>query len=172
MVGAGAGTAVRVAIWRPRGGDAPLPRYMTPGAAGCDLAADLDAPVTLAPLERKLVPTGLAIALPEGFEAQIRPRSGLALREGLSLLNTPGTIDSDYRGEIQLIVVNLSNEPRTIRPGDRVAQLVVAPVARAEWQLLEQAPAEGDALWTRRGAGGFGHTGAGADAVGGRGEER
>ncbi|MEW6271841.1 MAG: dUTP diphosphatase [Thermodesulfobacteriota bacterium] len=161
------GTVVRVAIWRPRGGDAPLPAYMTAGAAGCDLAADLDAPLTLAPLERRLVPTGLAIALPDGFEAQVRPRSGVALREGLTLLNAPGTIDADYRGEIQLIVVNLGGEPRTIRPGDRIAQLVVAPVARAEWRLGSEAPGDGDELWTGRGAGGFGHTGARAAGAGG-----
>ncbi len=151
--------AVRVAIWRVRGGDAPLPAYMTDGAAGCDLAAHLDAPVTLAPLERRLIPTGFAVALPPGFEAQVRPRSGLALREGLTLLNTPGTIDADYRGEIQILVINLSSEPRTIRHGDRIAQLVVAPVVRAEWQLVAEAPGEDDPLWTKRGAGGFGHTG-------------
>jgi dUTP pyrophosphatase len=157
---------VRVAIWRVRRGDIPLPEYMTAGAAGCDLAADLEAPVTLAPLERRLVPTGLAIALPAGFEAQVRPRSGLALREGLTLANAPGTIDADYRGEIQLVVVNLGHEERTIRPGDRVAQLVVAPVTRAEWQLVDEPPAAGDELWTARGTGGFGHTGARAAARG------
>ena len=150
---------VRVAIWRVRGRAPALPAYMTADAAGCDLAADLDAPLTLAPLERSLVPTGFAIALPPGFEAQVRPRSGLALRDGITLLNAPGTIDADYRGEIKLILVNLSAEPRTIGPGDRVAQLVVARVARADWQLVAEAPAAGDPLWTDRGAGGFGHTG-------------
>lgn len=158
--------AVRVVIWRVRGGDLPLPAYMTSGAAGCDLAADLDAPVTLGPLERRLVPTGFAIALPPGFEAQVRPRSGLALRDGLTLLNAPGTIDEDYRGEIKVILVNLSNEPRTIAHGDRIAQLVVARVARAGWDLVPVPPAEGEALWTERGAGGFGHTGARTDAGG------
>jgi dUTP pyrophosphatase len=151
---------VRVAIWRVRSGASVLPTYMTPDAAGCDLAADLDGPLTLAPLGRSLVPTGFAIALPPGFEAQVRPRSGLALRDGITLLNAPGTIDADYRGEIKLVLVNLSAEVRTIQPGDRVAQLVVARVARAEWQLMAEPPAAGDALWTDRGAGGFGHTGA------------
>jgi dUTP pyrophosphatase len=157
---------VRVVIWRVRGGDLPLPAYMTPGAAGCDLAADLAEPITLGSLERQLVPTGFAIALPPGFEAQVRPRSGLALREGLTLLNAPGTIDEDYRGEIKVILANLGNEPRTVRPGDRIAQLVVARVSRADWDLVAVAPAEGEALWTERGAGGFGHTGARTDASG------
>ena len=157
---------VRVVVWRVRGGDLPLPAYMTPGAAGCDLAADLEAPITLGPLERALVPTGFAIALPPGFEAQVRPRSGLALREGLTLLNAPGTIDEDYRGEIKVILANLGNEPRTVRSGDRIAQLVVARVSRADWDLVAVAPAEGEALWTERGAGGFGHTGARTDAGG------
>jgi dUTP pyrophosphatase len=150
---------VRVAIWRVGDLSPALPAYMTVDAAGCDLAAALAGPLTLAPLERSLVPTGFAIALPPGFEAQVRPRSGLALRDGITLLNAPGTIDADYRGEIKLILVNLSNEPRTIAPGDRVAQLVIARVARADWRLLGEPPAAGDALWTDRGAGGFGHTG-------------
>lgn len=157
---------VRVIIWRVRGGDLSLPAYMTSGAAGCDLAADLEGPVTLGPLERTLVPTGFAIALPPGFEAQVRPRSGLALREGVTILNAPGTIDEDYRGEIKVILANLGNEPRTILPGDRIAQLVVARVTRADWDLVAVAPAEGEALWTERGAGGFGHTGARTDAGG------
>jgi dUTP pyrophosphatase len=158
--------SVRVVIWRVRGGDLPLPAYMTAGAAGCDLAADLEAPLTLGPLERELVPTGFAIALPPGFEAQVRPRSGLALREGLTLLNAPGTIDEDYRGEIKVILANLGNEPRTVRSGDRIAQLIVGRVSRADWDLVPVAPAEGEALWTERGAGGFGHTGARTDARG------
>jgi dUTP pyrophosphatase len=162
---------VRVAIWRVREGAQALPVYMTDGAAGCDLAAVLDDPLTLAPLERRLVPTGFAIALPVGFEAQIRPRSGLALRDGITLLNAPGTIDADYRGEIKVILVNLGAEPRTIQPGDRIAQLVVARVARAEWQLVAEAPAEGSALWTERGAGGFGHTGSRASGKGSRSTE-
>ncbi|MBM4245626.1 MAG: dUTP diphosphatase [Deltaproteobacteria bacterium] len=157
---------VRVVIWRVRGGELPLPAYMTDGAAGCDLAADIAEPLVLGPLERRLVPTGFAIALPPGFEAQVRPRSGLALREGLTLLNAPGTIDEDYRGEIKVILVNLGNESRTVRPGDRIAQLVVARVSRADWDLVAVAPVAGEALWTERGAGGFGHTGGQADAAG------
>jgi dUTP pyrophosphatase len=142
---------IRVRIRRLRS-DVELPRYMTAHAAGLDLAAALDEPLTLAPLERALVPTGLAIALPEGTEAQIRPRSGLAHRLGLTLLNTPGTIDADYRGEIRVIVINLGQEPVTIRSGERIAQMVVGPVARVEWE-------EGDLDDTDRGGGGFGHTG-------------
>jgi len=162
---------VRVAIWRVGGGAQALPAYMTEDAAGCDLAAALEQPLTLAPLERVLVSTGFAIALPVGFEAQLRPRSGLALREGITLLNAPGTIDADYRGEIKVLLVNLGAEPRTIAPGDRIAQLVVAPVARADWQLVAEAPAEGSALWTARGAGGFGHTGARGPGKGSPGPE-
>lgn len=166
VAGPGGRETVRVVIWRVRAAAPSLPAYMTPGAAGCDLAADLEAPITLAPLERQLVPTGFAIALPPGFEAQVRPRSGLALREGLTLLNAPGTIDEDYRGEIKVILVNLSAETRTVAPGDRIAQLVIARVARADWDLVAVAPVEGEALWTERGAGGFGHTGAKTDAGG------
>lgn len=117
-----------------------------------DLTAALEGDLMLAPLERALIPTGIAIALPEGFEAQIRPRSGLALREGLTLANSPGTIDSDYRGEIQLIVMNLSKESVTIRRGQRIAQMVVQRVIRARWQEVEKLPASG------RQEGGFGHT--------------
>lgn len=131
----------------------PLPKYETEGSAGMDLKAHLDTPVTLAPLERALVPTGLYISLPPGFEAQIRPRSGLAAKRGLTMLNSPGTIDSDYRGEIKCIVVNLSNEPQTIEPGERIAQMVVARHERVEWALVE------DLDSTARGAGGFGSTG-------------
>ncbi len=139
----------------PHGEGLPLPAYQTAHAAGLDLAAAVpaDAPVTLAPGARGLVPTGFAIALPEGFEAQVRPRSGLAARHGVTVLNTPGTIDADYRGEIQVILVNLGAEPFTVTRGLRIAQLVVAPVARA-------GVVEADALdETRRGAGGFGSTG-------------
>jgi dUTP pyrophosphatase len=151
---------VRIAIWRTGSGEPPLPAYMTEGSAGCDLAAALDAPVTLAPLERRMIPSGLAIALPPGFEAQVRPRSGLAMRDGITLVNAPGTIDSDYRGEIKLGVVNLSAEPRRICPGDRIAQLVIARVARAEWQLVDAVEGTAPAsLETARGDGGFGHTG-------------
>ncbi|MCK6553426.1 dUTP diphosphatase [Candidatus Binatia bacterium] len=130
----------------------PLPRYMTAGAAGMDLMADVTEPVEVPPGGRALVPTGLAVAIPLGYEAQVRPRSGLALRQGMTLLNTPGTIDADYRGEVQIIVVNLGAEPVTIRRGDRIAQLVLAPVARAVWN--EVAALDESA----RGAGGFGHT--------------
>lgn len=131
----------------------PLPQYATSLSAGLDLRANLEAPITLQPMERRLVPTGLRIALPEGYEAQVRPRSGLALKHGITLLNTPGTIDADYRGEIGVIMVNLSTEPFTIADGERIAQLVIARYEQAEWL-------ETDALdETERGEGGFGHTG-------------
>ena len=131
----------------------PVPAYATPLSAGMDLRACLEAPVTLGPLERTLVPTGLYIALPAGFEAQVRPRSGLAAKHGITVLNTPGTIDADYRGEIKVILVNLSNTPFEIVPGERIAQLVVARHERVEWE-------ETDTLGeTERGAGGFGSTG-------------
>lgn len=131
----------------------PLPEYATTASAGLDLRANLDSPVTLQPLERKLIPTGLYIALPEGCEAQIRPRSGLALKHGISLLNTPGTIDADYRGEIGVILVNISNEPFEVRDGERIAQMVIARYEQVEWESAESLDA------TERGAGGFGHTG-------------
>lgn len=131
----------------------PLPEYATTASAGLDLRANLDSPVTLQPLERKLIPTGLYIALPEGCEAQIRPRSGLALKHGISLLNTPGTIDADYRGEIGVILVNISNEPFEVRDGERIAQMVIARYKQVEWEPAESLDA------TERGAGGFGHTG-------------
>ena len=130
-----------------------LPAYATPLSAGMDLRANLDAPIVVEPLGRALVPTGLFIARPEGYEAQVRPRSGLALKHGLTVLNTPGTIDADYRGEVCVILVNLSNEPFTINDGERVAQMVVARHERVEWlptDVLDD---------TERGAGGFGHTG-------------
>lgn len=134
-----------------------LPAYATPGSAGLDLRAAVpeDAPVTLGPLERALVPTGLALALPEGFEGQVRPRSGLAVRHGVTVLNSPGTIDADYRGEVQVILVNLSNAPFTVRRGERVAQLVVARHAVLAWEPTAALPD------TVRGAGGFGSTGRG-----------
>lgn len=153
---------VRIPLKRVRSSSSPLPlpRYMTRDAAGMDLPAEIDAPLHLGPGQRAVVPTGIAIALPPGYEAQIRPRSGLALRHGVTLLNSPGTIDADYRGEIQVIVINLGQEHFTISRGDRVAQMVLAPVSRAEWQ-------ETDGLEdTGRGSGGFGHTGTG---TGGRG---
>lgn len=131
----------------------PLPEYATTASAGLDLRANLDSPVTLQPLERKLIPTGLYIALPEGCEAQIRPRSGLALKHGISLLNTPGTIDADYRGEIGVILVNISNEPFEVCDGERIAQMVIARYEQVEWEPAESLDA------TERGAGGFGHTG-------------
>jgi len=137
---------------RPAAEQLPLPEYMTAAAAGMDLMADVTAPVELLPGARALIPTGLAVEIPSGFEAQIRPRSGLALRHGVTLLNSPGTIDSDYRGEIQVLVINLGERPYTVRRGDRIAQMVVAPVTRAELREVERL-AE-----SARGAGGFGHT--------------
>ncbi len=131
----------------------PLPRYQTQGSAGMDLHAALDMPVTLAPLARVKIPTGLSFAIPSGFEGQVRPRSGLAVTSGLTVLNTPGTIDSDYRGEVQIVLVNLSDAPVTIEPLERIAQLVVAPVARAELLLLPSLDP------TVRGGGGYGSTG-------------
>jgi dUTP pyrophosphatase len=135
--------------------DLPLPRYETALAAGLDLRADLDAPVTLGPLERQAIPTGLQLEIPPGYEGQVRPRSGLALKSGLTCLNSPGTIDADYRGEVKVILVNLSNLPVTLNRGDRIAQLVVAPVARVEVGEVEELGSTG------RGAGGFGSTGVG-----------
>jgi len=149
--------ALPVEVVRVRPGAAPLdlPRYMSPGAAGLDLLADVDDEVSLAPGERMLVPTGIAIALPQGHEAQVRPRSGLALRDGVTVLNAPGTIDADYRGEIQVLLVNLGRTNATVRRGERVAQLVVAPVTRIAWHEVETLPA------STRGDGGFGSTGSG-----------
>ena len=131
----------------------PLPRYQTDGAAGLDLLADIDGEWTLAPLERRAVPTGLQLALPRGYEGQVRPRSGLALRHGVTCLNSPGTIDSDYRGEVQVILANLSATPFSFRRGERIAQLVIAPVVRAALVEVEVLPV------TTRGGGGFGSTG-------------
>lgn len=130
-----------------------LPEYQTKLSAGMDICANLDEPIMLKPLERKMVHTGLFIELPEGYEAQIRPRSGLAWKEGITLLNTPGTIDADYRGEIKVILVNLSNEMVQINDGERICQMVIHPVEQAEWVSVE---ALSD---TERGEGGFGHTG-------------
>lgn len=145
-----------IAIRRtPEAQDLPLPAYATAGAAGMDLHAALDAPLVLRPGERALVPTGIAIALPVGCEAQVRPRSGLALRLGLGMVNAPGTIDSDYRGEIGAILINWGEEPITLKRGDRIAQLVVAPVARVQWVDSGAEPLAP----TARSAGGFGHTG-------------
>lgn len=142
---------VRVRRVGERGPPLELPRYETDGAAGMDLRAD--EPFALAPGERRLVPTGLALELPPGYEGQVRPRSGLAARHGVALVNAPGTIDSDYRGEVKVIVVNLGQEPVSFARGDRVAQLVVAPVARARIELADELED------SKRGAGGFGSTG-------------
>ncbi len=131
------------------------PRYMTEAAAGMDLAAALDEPLIVAPSARVAVPTGWAMAIPDGFEGQVRPRSGLAFRHGLTVANAPGTIDADYRGEVKVLLVNLGTEPVTIEPGMRVAQLVIAPVVRAELVNVDELPASG------RGEGGFGSTGRG-----------
>lgn len=130
-----------------------LPQYETPLSAGLDLRANIDTPITLAPMARCLVPTGLYIALPTGYEAQVRPRSGLAIKKGITVLNSPGTIDADYRGEICVVLVNLSSEPFIINDGERIAQMIVARHERVEWTPVEQLDD------TQRGAGGFGHTG-------------
>ena len=131
----------------------PLPQYATSMSAGMDLRANLDAPITLKPLQRCLVPTGIFMALPEGFEAQVRPRRGLAIKKGISVLNSPGTIDADYRGEVCVILVNLSTEDFVIEDGERIAQMVIARYDQAEWQEVDVLDE------TERGAGGFGHTG-------------
>jgi dUTP pyrophosphatase len=133
--------------------DVPLPRYQTEGASGMDLHAAIAAPLVLAPLARAKVATGLAFAVPQGFEGQVRPRSGLAARSGVTVLNTPGTIDSDYRGEVMVVLVNLSDQPVTIAPLERIAQLVIVPIARAELELVETLDE------TARGNGGYGSTG-------------
>ena len=132
-----------------------LPQYETSGSAGLDLRANIDTAIQLAPLERVLVPTGLFIELPTGYEAQIRPRSGLAIKKGLTLVNSPGTVDSDYRGELKVIVVNLSNDTQTIEPAERIAQMVVAKYKRIEWEVTSELSE------TQRGTGGFGSTGKG-----------
>lgn len=145
---------VRVAITRlPHGADLPLPAYATVDAAGLDLLAAIDGPVILQPLGRALVPSGIKIALPAGYEAQVRPRSGLALKQGVTVLNAPGTIDADYRGEIGVILINLSDQPVTLQRGDRIAQLLLARVERLAWDEVAELPA------TMRGSGGFGSTG-------------
>ncbi|MFC2758462.1 dUTP diphosphatase [Hallella multisaccharivorax] len=134
-------------------GRQPLPQYATSQSAGMDLRADIEIPVTLRPMERRLIPTGLHIALPVGFEAQVRPRSGLALKHGITVLNTPGTIDSDYRGELMVLLVNLSNEDFVVNAGERIAQMVIARHETAVWEPVEVLDA------TERGEGGYGHTG-------------
>ena len=130
-----------------------LPAYATSQSAGMDLRANIEEPIILAPLERKLIHTGLHIALPVGYEAQVRPRSGLALKYGITVLNTPGTIDADYRGDIGIILINLSNEPFEVKPGERIAQLVICSQKKAEWELVDTLDS------TDRNDGGFGHSG-------------
>ena len=134
-------------------GNQPLPEYATPQSAGVDLRANIDEPVELKPLSRSLIPTGLHIALPEGYEAQIRPRSGLAIKKGITCLNTPGTIDADYRGEVGVILINLSAETFIVNPGERIAQMIINKFEQAEFELVEKLDE------TERGEGGFGHTG-------------
>lgn len=134
-------------------GSQPLPKYETPQSAGMDLRADIEGPILIKPLERKLIPTGLHIALPVGYEAQIRPRSGLAIKHGISCLNTPGTIDADYRGDIGVILVNISHEDYVVQPGERIAQMVINKIEQIEFNLVEELDE------TERGEGGFGHTG-------------
>lgn len=134
-------------------GHQPLPAYATSQSAGMDLRANIESPITLHPMERSLVPTGIRIELPQGYEAQVRPRSGLALKHGITVLNTPGTIDSDYRGELKVLLVNLSNEDFVINAGERVAQMVIAKHETVEWEEVEVLDE------TERGEGGYGHTG-------------
>ena len=134
-------------------GQQPLPTYATAQSAGMDLRANIDAPITLRPMERQLIPTGLPIALPEGFEAQVRPRSGLALKHGITVLNTPGTIDADYRGELKVLLVNFSNTDFVINAGERVAQMVIARYEKVDFEQVIELDD------TERGAGGYGHTG-------------
>ena len=131
----------------------PLPAYATVGSSGLDVRANIEQPITLQSLERTLVPTGLFVEIPLGYEIQVRPRSGLAVKQGLTCLNTPGTIDADYRGEIKVILINLSQEPQIIQPGDRIAQLVLQAIELIEWKSVDQLNE------TDRGSGGFGHTG-------------
>jgi dUTP pyrophosphatase len=149
-------TAIDVEVKRlPHGADMPLPQYATADSAGLDLLAAVDADLVIQPGMRALVPTGLAIALPPGYEAQVRPRSGLALRNGITLLNSPGTVDADYRGEVGVILINLGQESFVVTRGMRIAQMVVAPVTRLAWREVADLPA------SERGAGGFGSTGTG-----------
>ena len=143
---------VQIKRLRPGAAALDLPAYMTEGAAGMDLCADIEGDIELAPMTRALIPTGIAIALPVGFEAQIRPRSGMALKQGFTLVNSPGTIDSDYRGEIQIIAINLGAEPIVIQRGQRIAQMVLQRVVRAQWREVDELPD------SPRQQGGFGHT--------------
>ncbi len=134
-------------------GNQELPMYATPQSAGMDLRANIESPIILFPMERKLVPTGLHIALPVGFEAQIRPRSGLALKHGITVLNSPGTVDADYRGEVMVLLINLSDQAFEIKPGERIAQMIIARHEQIQWSLVESLDD------TERGGGGFGHSG-------------
>lgn len=134
-------------------GRQPLPEYATSQSAGLDLRANIESPITLKPLERRLIPTGLRIALPDGYEAQVRPRSGLALKHGITVLNTPGTIDADYRGELMVLLINLSQDDFIVNPGERIAQMVIAKYEKASWEQVEILDE------TERGEGGYGHTG-------------
>ncbi len=136
-----------------KGGSGLIPRYMTDGASGMDLFASLEKEVTLAPGQRELIPTGISVAIPDGFEGQVRPRSGLAIRSGIGVVNGPGTIDADYRGEIGVVLINFGREPFTVRDGDRIAQMVISRVFRAVWEEVDELPSTG------RQGGGFGHTG-------------
>ena len=150
----GVADTIRVALMRtPEGEGLALPAYMSELAAGADLCAAVSSDLLLLPGARALVPTGFAIAVPPGFEAQVRPRSGLALKQGITILNAPGTIDADYRGPVGVIVANLGTDPVTIRRGDRIAQMVIAPVVRAHFMTVDELPQ------TQRGSGGFGSTG-------------
>ena len=152
-------TEPKVSVQRlPHGADLALPAYATAQSAGLDLMAAVQGEVTLAPGARRLIPTGLAIALPAGFEAQVRPRSGLALKHGITVLNSPGTIDADYRGEVQVLLINHGAAPFVIRRGDRIAQMVVAPVTQIAWKPVNQLDE------TERGSGGYGSTGIAAVA--------
>jgi dUTP pyrophosphatase len=145
---------IRIPVIRqPHAVGLDLPSYATFGSAGLDLCAAIDQDMTLAPLERRLIPTGLVLQIPEGFEGQVRSRSGQALHRGLTVANAPGTIDSDYRGEVGVILINLSHEPQTVKRGEAIAQLVIAPVMQADFEEVESVSK------TERGAGGFGHTG-------------
>lgn len=137
--------------------DLPLPKYETEGSAGMDIVADITEPITIEPFKIALIPTGIAIALEQGYECQVRSRSGLAIKHGIFALNSPGTIDSDYRGEIKIILANFSDKPFTIKRGDRIAQLVVSKYEKIEWELVEKLPE------TKRGDGGFGSTGLNVD---------
>jgi dUTP pyrophosphatase len=142
-----------ISVKRIDGYEGQLPRHISVGSAGVDLHAHVAEPVTIEPLKRELIPTGIAVAIPPGFEGQVRPRSGLALKHGVTLLNTPGTIDSDYRGQIKVIMINLGDRAFVVRPGDRIAQLIIAPVASVAWSEVDELPETG------RGEGGFGHSG-------------